>query len=356
MKYLTLVAAWALVPTSLIVSLLAPFSIWIGIALIVLPTVIFVSWLIKVSLGGQLERRTSPFAFYSSIATIILFLIVVAAYLHMGDIFEVHNEIQHMLQLRKSPRVGVLADEGQRYNLLRNSLEMNFARKSRRPTIPIFDYRVTGYDFKSLNYLFYEKFVDQEYFFATDSRRPFIIDCGSHIGMSILYFKRLYPRAQIIGFEPAPDTFRLLTENIQQNALKDITVFNKAVGNKEEKMKFFGDDSLTASLLEGRETKKSATEVDVVRLSNYIDRTVDFLKLDVEGAEGMVLEDLDSSKKLPLIKQMIIEYHHHVDRGVDTFSRFLKILEDNNLGYQLWTSSARDPRTYEDIMIFAYQK
>src|ERR1044071_4816990 len=52
---------------------------------------------------------------------------------------------------------------------------------------------VAGYEeiFKRENYK-----VD----FATND--PFIIDCGSNIGLSIIYFKTRYPNAKIIGFEP----------------------------------------------------------------------------------------------------------------------------------------------------------
>jgi hypothetical protein len=45
--------------------------------------------------------------------------------------------------------------------------------------------------------------IRQKYFFAADSRSPRIIGCGSHIGMSILDFKKIYPQARILGFEPA---------------------------------------------------------------------------------------------------------------------------------------------------------
>src|SRR5690242_10249467 len=55
-----------------------------------------------------------------------------------------------------------------------------------------------------MRYLYREVFAEREYWFATDSPRPVILDCGSNIGMAILFFKSLYPEAEIFAFEPAP--------------------------------------------------------------------------------------------------------------------------------------------------------
>src|SRR5438067_1966451 len=42
-----------------------------------------------------------------------------------------------------------------------------------------------------------------------------IIDCGAHIGLSTIYFKRICPTATIIAFEPDDRNFNLLKQNIQ---------------------------------------------------------------------------------------------------------------------------------------------
>ena len=55
-----------------------------------------------------------------------------------------------------------------------------------------------------MRYLYREVFAEREYWFATDNPRPLILDCGSNIGMAILFFKSLYPDAEITAFEPAP--------------------------------------------------------------------------------------------------------------------------------------------------------
>jgi FkbM family methyltransferase len=357
MRVLVFAAAWALIPMALLLSLMLPFSAWIRLALILLPAILFASWLIKLSLYGQLNRKISPLPFYVAMTVIILFLFMTAAFVRAGGLVSVEKAVLHIFHIKRSPAVGLMAEQNQRYKLLLTGIKLDILKGlPDTGRVAILNYTVRNYLSSNVRFLFYEIFIDQQYFFAADSPRPFVIDCGSHIGMSILYIKALYPDAQVIGFEPAPDTFKMLSENIRQNGLKDVVLYDKAVGNTEGKMKFYGDDSVTASLFESRSVGK-ITEVEVVKLSKYIDRPVSFLKLDVEGAESLVLEDLAAASKLQMIKYMTIEYHHHIEKNVDDLSKFLKILEDNNFGYQI--ESSPDPsknRSFQDIMIYAYHK
>jgi hypothetical protein len=55
---------------------------------------------------------------------------------------------------------------------------------------------------------------------------------------------------------------------------------------------------------------------------------------------------------------MVIEYHHHLKKKVDSLSKFLKALEENNFGYQIEAgySQPYDKMVFQDIMIYAYQK
>jgi hypothetical protein len=111
------------------------------------------------------------------------------------------------------------------------------------------------------------------------------------------------------------------------------------------------------SLIEDR-LKGVPTVVNTTALSQHIDLTVDFLKMDIEGAEFSVLEELDQAGKLGLIKEMSIEYHHHIHDDSDTLSDLLSILERNNFGYLLRGSFGSPPRKgkFQDLMIYAYRK
>ena len=60
------------------------------------------------------------------------------------------------------------------------------------------------------------------YYFKSPNISPFIIDIGAHIGISVLYFKQLYPNSNILAFEPNPISFDILQNQYRYN-LQDWT-------------------------------------------------------------------------------------------------------------------------------------
>ena len=85
---------------------------------------------------------------------------------------------------------------------------------------------------------------------------------------------------------------------------------------------------------------------------------VELLKLDVEGAENAVMRELARSGKLQNVRQIHLEYHHHIDADVDALSTMLTLLEDPGFGYQVSARSRRhgEPRIFQDIPIYGYRK
>ena len=77
-------------------------------------------------------------------------------------------------------------------------------------------YKVTYRNDCELEVIYDDIFRKNVYFFEANTSEPFIIDCGGHIGLAVLYFKTLYPQARILSFEPNPETFALLQKNISK--------------------------------------------------------------------------------------------------------------------------------------------
>lgn len=226
--------------------------------------------------------------------------------------------------------------------------------------------RLFGYDmrylhFHTLLYLFEEIFLYKHYVFQADSDAPKIIDCGSNIGLSVLFFKQLYPKATIVAFEPDPETCEVLRANIAQNGLHGVEVHNKALQPCQGPVELYCDPKLPGALrmstVKGR-WGNVPRQVEGVRLSDYVDGPVDYLKMDIEGSECAVLEELARAGKLGCIKQMLVEYHHHVPPGHDALSTMLRLLEENGFGYQVAAGASRpfQPDSFQDIHLYAYQK
>ena len=221
-------------------------------------------------------------------------------------------------------------------------------------------FKVSYFDQATLAYLFREIFVRQSYRLQTSKPDPVIFDCGANLGMATLFFKFVYPRCRITGFEPDPATFELLKANIVNNRLENVERFNVALWSEDGAIDFFSNSFDPGSLLMSTNASRMNTpaiKVPARRLSEFIDGEIDYLKLDVEGAELQVLKDLSESGKIRLVRQMAIEYHHRIPGERSVLSNFLEILEKNGFEYQIAASGFPDPSVprFQDLMIYAYQ-
>jgi hypothetical protein len=97
-------------------------------------------------------------------------------------------------------------------------------------------FTIRFYGYPELINLFEEIFIYHVYKFTNAGSTPSIIDCGSNIGLSILYFKSIYPHSRIVAFEPDEETFELLKENIRHNSLSQVSLYNFALSDKEEEL------------------------------------------------------------------------------------------------------------------------
>jgi FkbM family methyltransferase len=219
---------------------------------------------------------------------------------------------------------------------------------------------VKFFDYAHFVSLFEDIFVQQHYRASLTGPAPRIVDAGSNIGLSVLYFKWCYPHARVIAIEPDPRTFALLSENIARNGLSDVQHVNAALSDREGRIEFFFDPSQpgspTMSMLPDRRHKHSET-VKTTRLSALATGPAAMLKLDTEGAEHVVLAEMESSGRLGQFEQMLIEYHHHIGGreelgGVclDSNGRAMATRLRQVCGH--W----RKLRRYQDLHIYAYHK
>jgi FkbM family methyltransferase len=271
------------------------------------------------------------------------------------------NEITRIQQVFRRDRYHT----AHRGELLSTLLRINVKRMvGKHATSPqnIMGFQVACLNLRSLCILFDEIFVNGSYYIEFDTARPRIVDCGANIGMSILFFKKIYPECSITAFEPEPETFSTLSKNIALNKLTDVAVHNVAVSDKYGEISFYSDPEIPGSgmmsMMEARSVLGKTQKVPTVKLSDSIDGDVDLLKLDVEGAEHLVFKDLVETGKLRNFKRMVIEYHHHITDDSDNLAGFLGILETNGFGYQI-AGAYRLPyvdKLFQDLLIYAYRK
>ncbi len=178
--------------------------------------------------------------------------------------------------------------------------------------IKFLNYKVTVPDCLSFIYQFKEIFVKQYYHFETTSPSPLIYDCGANIGISCLYFKKRFPAARIKAFEADVNIAGILRNNLEENNITEIDVISKAVWKDNGGLEFYSDTADAGSIY----GKGNKIKVDSIRLRDKVEKeesSIDFLKMDIEGAETEVIVDLGES--ISKIKNIFIEYHSFSDRG-----------------------------------------
>jgi len=124
------------------------------------------------------------------------------------------------------------------------------------------------------------------------------VDVGGHIGyLTLLMASTVGPKGKVVTFEPMPDTYRVLEENVNLNGLKNVKLEQTAVGESETtgSLVFEANQLLTwtpsASAYGVRGERKSVS-VPVLSLDHYIRNAglhPRLIKVDVEGAELDVL-------------------------------------------------------------------
>jgi len=175
----------------------------------------------------------------------------------------------------------------------------------------------------------------------------------------------LYPKSEIYAFEPDRNTYELLKKNVSQNKLKDVHLFNTAISDRDGKIDFFIDlnnpGALIMSTKQERMPKEKIT-ADCISLSSLIKEKkieqIDFIKMDIEGSEREVIEDLDKNYLLQTVKEFVIEYHHKVGKQKSNLSSFLRIFEKNGFEYQIDTrcSPINSINKFQDILLYLYKE
>ena len=224
------------------------------------------------------------------------------------------------------------------------------------------NFLITYFNKEELKILKKEIFQKEIYSVKIQQENPVIFDIGAHIGLATIYFKKEYPNSKITSFEPNPNVFPLLEENIQSNNLKDIHTNNIALGAKESVRELYIDNSglcafSTSSFRKDAWNQKQKTlpiQVNVKPLSEYIDNEyIDLVKMDVEGAEREIIKELDNSDKLKYIKNLFIEYHPIKNHKI---TEITSILKKNSFSIEYKEEGKKIEKPKEELILIIAKK
>ena len=206
---------------------------------------------------------------------------------------------------------------------------------------------LTFNDPASFPFMYREIFEKEVYYFPTENTHPFIIDCGSNIGLSLIYFKKIYPEATILGFEPDPEAFQTLQENISQSGVNGVELFNKGIWDCNTTLDFRTEGADGGRVATGTDSR-NLVRIETVRLKEILDnKNIDLLKLDIEGAEFRVL--LDCREQLHDVKRIFVEYHSFPGEPQELGS-ILQILKDAGFRYYLSNPGLTSENPFDKVV------
>ena len=146
-----------------------------------------------------------------------------------------------------------------------------------------------------------------------------VVDCGAHIGKyTILASKLVGKDGHVIAIEPSMENYELLLVNLRLNGCENVIPMNRAAWREAEEVTLWVSQSTATHSLKrtwDREraslaaNERESVKVRGLKLDDLLQSMVriDWLKLDVEGAELEVLVGAAEGIKKKRIHNVIVE-------------------------------------------------
>jgi FkbM family methyltransferase len=177
----------------------------------------------------------------------------------------------------------------------------------------IFTNTFSLYEFKSKAYPdtgLFPDFLDLHKIFKKKKYRA-IFDLGAFIGDTPYCFAKTFKVDKVYAFEPDPDNFKILKENLRLNKLEDV-VIPVELGVGKEKGSFYLKKAGGASAV-GVKQSKDTVKVRVTTIDDFVEenkiKRVDFIKMDIEGAEFDALKGAVKTIKRDTPDLSVTIYH-----------------------------------------------
>lgn len=178
------------------------------------------------------------------------------------------------------------------------------------------------------------------------SKGDIVIDIGANIGYYTLIFASLVgENGKVFAFEPDPANFTILKKNIEINGYKNVVLVEKAVSNETNKLKLYLHNSAENTII-NMNNDYPYIEIDAVRLDDYFienNLCINFIKMDIEGAEGKALQGMTNLLKKNSGIKVITEFRPlGLKQSGISPEEFLKLLL--GFGFELYEINEQEKR------------
>jgi FkbM family methyltransferase len=186
---------------------------------------------------------------------------------------------------------------------------------------------------------FEEFFILNEVFYLNGynfytSGKVVVVDIGTNIGIASLFFSNLVNVDKIYAYEPVLETYNQAALNFKNNENKVIEFNNFGLGDSDRDDFFYFNKnakgntgirgelstSFDANLVEKVEVKILKASREIQKIIDENSNTKIVLKMDCEGGEYEIFEDLDKNDLLVKLDIIMLEWH---DKGASALEEKL---------------------------------
>jgi FkbM family methyltransferase len=159
-----------------------------------------------------------------------------------------------------------------------------------------------------------------------------VIDIGANIGITtVAIAKRIRRRGKLYSFEPVPEYFKILKDNVSSNGLENVKVYELAVTDQVGRIYFYQKELSSGIVFEegAKRFEVSTTTIDRFLSEEKIGR-IDLINMDCEGSELLVLRGAKETLSKNKVK-IFCEIHHdflkQLGQSVQDLVQYLQGLE-----------------------------
>ncbi|MDY7018631.1 MAG: FkbM family methyltransferase [Chloroflexota bacterium] len=159
-----------------------------------------------------------------------------------------------------------------------------------------------------------------------------VIDIGANIGITtVAMAKRIGRGGKLCSFEPLPEYFNILKENVSSNKLENVKAYELAVTDQVGGAYVYQKGLSSGIVFEegAKKFKVSTTTIDRFLTEEKIER-IDLINMDCEGSELLVLKGAKETLQKNEVK-IFCEIHHdflkQVGQSIEDIVEYLKRLE-----------------------------
>jgi FkbM family methyltransferase len=169
-----------------------------------------------------------------------------------------------------------------------------------------------------------------------------VVDVGAHYGRyTLIAAKRIGPKGKVIAIEADPKNFDMLNKNIKLNELSEhVITLNFAATSNKSKVKLSipekkSGHTIYSSIIPDRAPTEKFIEVNANTLDNLLHENgisieeVNWIKIDVEGAELEVLKGATSVLSKNKDISLLIEIHN-IENGKNLYRPIMDLLDNYN--------------------------